>query len=51
VTVHIDAAAWAAALAVDHGAPGVYNVVDDGPVSNARARDVLGWSPEFRIPS
>jgi nucleoside-diphosphate-sugar epimerase len=50
VNVHIDAAAWAAALAIDHGTPGVYNIVDDGPVSNAKARDVLGWSPELRLP-
>ena len=51
VTVHIDAAAWAAALAVDRGAPGPYNVVDDGPVSNTKARDQLGWTPDFRSPS
>ena len=45
-TVHVDAAARAAALAVDHGEPGVYNIVDDdGPVSNARARRLLGWLP------
>ena len=50
VTVHIDAAAWAAALAVDHGPAGTYNIVDDGPVSNAKARELLGWSPEFRLP-
>jgi nucleoside-diphosphate-sugar epimerase len=51
VTVHIDAAAWAAALAVDAGPAGTYNVVDDGPVSNAKARELLGWSPEFRLPA
>jgi nucleoside-diphosphate-sugar epimerase len=45
-TVHVDAAARAAALAVDHGEPGIYNIVDDdGPVSNARARRLLGWLP------
>ena len=49
VNVHIDAAAWAAALAIDHGLPGIYNIVDDGPVSNAKARELLGWSPDFRI--
>jgi nucleoside-diphosphate-sugar epimerase len=49
VSVHIDAAAWAAARAVDHGPPGVYNIVDDGPVANAKARELLGWSPEFRL--
>jgi nucleoside-diphosphate-sugar epimerase len=51
VTLHIDAAARAAALAVEHGTPGVYNIVDDGPVSNAKAREDLGWSPEFRLPA
>ena len=45
-TVHVEAAARAALLAVDRGEPGIYNVVnDDGPVSNARARQQLGWSP------
>jgi nucleoside-diphosphate-sugar epimerase len=52
VAVHVDAAAAATALAVDHGAPGVYNVVDDGgPVSNAKARAELGWHPETRLPA
>ena len=52
IAVHVDAAAWAAALAVDLGAPGVYNIVDDGgPVSNARARSELGWRPDLRLPT
>jgi nucleoside-diphosphate-sugar epimerase len=49
VNVHVDAAARAAALAVDHGPPGVYNIVDDGPVSNAKARRMLTWRPDIRI--
>lgn len=45
-TVHADAAARAASLAVDHGLPGIYNVVDDGgPVDNAKARAELSWAP------
>jgi nucleoside-diphosphate-sugar epimerase len=45
-TVHVDAAARAAVLAVDRGEPGIYNVVDDGgPVSNEKARRLLGWRP------
>jgi nucleoside-diphosphate-sugar epimerase len=45
-TVSVGAAARAAALAVTAGAPGVYNIVDDGgPVSNERARRALGWEP------
>jgi nucleoside-diphosphate-sugar epimerase len=31
--VHVDDAAAATVLALDHGAPGVYNIVDDSPVS------------------
>lgn len=49
VSVHVDAAAQAAVLAVG-APPGVYNVVEDGgSAANARARAVLGWDPAFRI--
>jgi len=45
-TVHVEAAARAALLAVDRGEPGIYSIAnDDGPVSNAKARQLLGWSP------
>jgi nucleoside-diphosphate-sugar epimerase len=45
-TIHVDAAARAAALAVDGGEPGIYFIVDDdGPASNAKARRLLGWRP------
>lgn len=45
-TVHVQAAARAAAQAVERGSGGVFNVTDDGgPVENRRARDELGWSP------
>ncbi len=45
-TVHVEAAALAAVLAVDRGEPGIYQIVNDhGPVSNAKARRLLGWSP------
>lgn len=48
-SVHVEAAAWAATLAIDHGGPGVYNIVDDDPtVSNTKARRQLGWDPRFR---
>lgn len=49
-TVHVADAARAAALAVTRGAPGIYNVTDDGDAvaSNARARVALGWLPERR---
>jgi Nucleoside-diphosphate-sugar epimerases len=45
-TANLAAAARAAMLAVDHGSPGIYNIVDDGgPVSNAKARAELAWNP------
>jgi nucleoside-diphosphate-sugar epimerase len=45
-TVHVEAAAGAAVLAVRNGTSGIFHVVDDdGPVSNAKARSVLGWEP------
>jgi nucleoside-diphosphate-sugar epimerase len=45
-TVHVRAAARAALLAIDHGEPGTFYIVDDGgPISNAKAKAVLGWSP------
>src|SRR5262249_25466261 len=47
--VHVDAAAHAAVLAVERGAPGVYNVCEAGPeISNEKARRELGWEPEYR---
>jgi nucleoside-diphosphate-sugar epimerase len=50
--MHIDAAAWAAVLAMERGAPGIYNVAeDDGTVSIAKARRDLGWDPDFRLDS
>jgi hypothetical protein len=40
-------AASAALLAAESAASHVYNVVDDGQtVSNARAKQELGWLPE-----
>jgi nucleoside-diphosphate-sugar epimerase len=48
-SVHVDAAAHAALLAVTKGS-GVYNIAeDDGAVSSAKAKGELGFSPAFRI--
>ena len=44
-TVHVTAAARAATLAVDRGAPGAYNIADPGPLDTTRAREQLGWDP------
>jgi nucleoside-diphosphate-sugar epimerase len=52
--LHIDDAAAATAIAVDRGAPGIYNITDDEP---APVRDwlptlaaMLGASPPRRVP-
>jgi nucleoside-diphosphate-sugar epimerase len=50
--LHVDAAAHAALLAVDRGAPGVYNIAEPNPhVATARAQTVLGWNAAFRLPA
>jgi nucleoside-diphosphate-sugar epimerase len=49
--LHVDAAASAAALAVENGAPGAYNVAEPGPYASVeKARRELGWDPAFRAP-
>ena len=49
--LHVDAAAKAAELAVTKGAAGVYNVAeDDGTVSSEKAKRLLGWSADWRLP-
>jgi nucleoside-diphosphate-sugar epimerase len=48
-SVHVDAAAYAALLAMSKGA-GAYNIADDdGAVSSAKAKSELGFDPVFRI--
>jgi nucleoside-diphosphate-sugar epimerase len=50
VVVHVDAAARATLLAIERAASGIFNVAEEsGYASSARARDVLGWQPEFRL--
>jgi nucleoside-diphosphate-sugar epimerase len=53
--IHIDDAAQATALAVDRGAPGIYNVVDDEPAPVSEwlpyLADVLGTRPPRRVPA
>ena len=49
--VHVDAAAYAAFLAVTRGRAGIYNICEDhGSVSIEEARRELGWDPAFRLP-
>jgi nucleoside-diphosphate-sugar epimerase len=48
-SVHVDAAAYAALLAVNKGA-GVYNIAeDDGAASSAKAKRELRFDPAFRV--
>src|SRR6185369_5082306 len=45
--LHVDAAAYAALLAVRRGDPGIYNVAEtNGHVATEKARAVLGWTPD-----
>jgi nucleoside-diphosphate-sugar epimerase len=48
--VHVDAAAYAAFLAIDHGRPGAYNIAEpEGSVAIDKAIADLGWRPDFRL--
>src|ERR1700722_12238202 len=48
--VHVDAAAYAALLAIDHGEPGAFNVADpNDEVSTDKATAALGWRADFRV--
>ena len=49
-SVHVDAAAHAALLAVGKGAPGIYNITqDDGYASSDKAKRELGFDAAFRL--
>lgn len=49
-SVHVDAAAKAAELAVTHGRRGVYNVAEtDGAVSSEPAIAAFGWDAGWRM--
>jgi len=48
--VHVDAAAYAALLAIDHGEPGAYNIAEqNSQVSTEKAQSQLGWTADFRL--
>ena len=50
--IHVDAAAYAALLAIDHGEPGIYNIAQSNRcVATEKARAELGWTPDFRLPT
>jgi nucleoside-diphosphate-sugar epimerase len=49
-SVHVDAAAYAALLAIDHGEPGAFNIADPSDdVSTDKATAALGWRADFRM--
>jgi len=50
--VHVEAAAWAALLAVQRDARGIYNIAEEGPeVISEKARRELGWHAALRWPA
>lgn len=50
-SVHVEAAAWAALLAVQRSPGGIFNITDDNPdVSSAKAQRELGWNAGLRLP-
>jgi nucleoside-diphosphate-sugar epimerase len=47
--LHVDAAASAALLAIDHGERGVFNIADPSDeLSTSKATAALGWRAGFR---
>ena len=48
--VHVDAAAQAAVLAIERGAPGAYNIAEPSPHATIeKAQRELGWDPNYRM--
>ena len=49
--VHVEAAAWAAVMALRHAQGGVFNIAEDSPeVSSEKAKRELGWYASLRLP-
>jgi nucleoside-diphosphate-sugar epimerase len=49
-SLHVDAAAHAAFLALDRGDAGIFNVAEPSDrITTGKVRDQLGWSPDFRL--
>lgn len=48
--VHVEAAAWAAVLALRHAPGGIFNIAEDSPeVSSEKAKRELGWHAALRL--
>lgn len=51
IPVHVDAAAYAALLAIDHGGPGAFNIAQPNThVATEKARAELNWNADLRLP-
>jgi len=51
-SLHVDAAASAALLAIEKADPGIYNIAEPSDyLSTAKARRELGFDPDFRLPA
>ncbi len=49
--VHVEAAAWAAVLALRHAAAGIFNIAEDNAeVSSEKAKRELEWNAAWRVP-
>jgi nucleoside-diphosphate-sugar epimerase len=50
--VHVDAAAFAALRALDHGSPGIFNIAEpNAEVQTEKAQTELGWRADMRLPA
>jgi nucleoside-diphosphate-sugar epimerase len=50
ISVHVDAAAHAALLAVERGDHGIFNIAEpSAEITSEKAAGMLGWSPAFRL--
>ncbi len=48
--LHVEAAAWAALLAVQRSKAGAFNIAEDGAeVTSEKAKRELGWKPDMRL--
>ena len=49
IPLHVDAAAYAALLSIDKGAPGIFNTVEPNDyIASEKAAAQLGWHADFR---
>jgi nucleoside-diphosphate-sugar epimerase len=50
VPLHVDAAAYAALLAIDNPKPGIFNIAQTNDYASVeKARRELDWNPDFRL--